>query len=70
MSTILTCLWHFWTEGQTHNNGIKNPQPLDADPSAPNHKNYSEYANTGASPNLPLTGDTLFTDEGIPIFEM
>ena len=52
MSTILTCLWHIWTEGPTHNNGIKDPPPpsrcsvtgdIDADPSAPNHKNYSEY---------------------------
>ena len=51
MSTILTCLCHFLTEGRTHNNGIKKlPAPrysvagdIDADPSAPNHKNYSEY---------------------------
>ena len=52
MSTILTCLCHFWTEGPTHNNGIKKPPAslcsiagdIDPDPLAPNHKNYSEYA--------------------------
>ena len=41
----------FWTEGPTHNNGIKKPPAsqcsvagdIDADPSAPNHQ-YSEYA--------------------------
>ena len=51
MSKILTCLWQFWTEGPTHNNGIKKPPAfrcsvpwdIDADPSAPNHQ-YSEYA--------------------------
>ena len=39
---------HFWTEGPTHNNGIKKPSAsrcsvagdIDADPSAPNRKNY------------------------------
>ena len=43
---------HLWTEGPTHNNGIKRllaPRyrvagDIDADPSAPNQKNYSEYA--------------------------
>ena len=43
---------------------------IDADPSAPNQKNYSEYAKPVLnSPNLPLAGDTLIT-EGILIFEM
>ena len=68
-----------WTEGPTHNNGIKKPPAsrcsvvgdIDADPSTPNH-HYSEYAKTGASLtcNLPLTGDTLVTYEGILTFEM
>ena len=52
MSTILTCLWNLWTEGPTHNNGIKKllaPRcsvagDIDADPSAPKQMNYSEYA--------------------------
>ena len=47
MSTILTCLWHLWTKGSTHNNGIKKllatrysvAGDIDADPSAPNQKN-------------------------------
>ena len=51
MSKILTCLWQLWTEGPTHNNGIKKPQAfrctvawdIDADPSAPKHQ-YSEFA--------------------------
>ena len=44
-----TCLQHFWTEGPTHNNGIKNPASrcsvagnMDADPPALNHQ-YSKY---------------------------
>ena len=49
MSNILK--WQFWTEGPTHNNGIKKPQAfrcsvawdIDADPSASYHQ-YSEYA--------------------------
>ena len=44
-----------------HNNGIKKllapgnsvAGDIDADPSAPDQRNYSEYANTGANPNLP-----------------
>ena len=30
MSTIWTCLWHFWTEGPIHYNGIKKPQAFQA----------------------------------------
>ena len=66
-----------WTEGPTHNNGIKKLQAprcsvagdIDADSSAPNRENYSEYAKPVVSPNLSLAGDTLIT-EGILIFEM
>ena len=51
MSTILTCLCHFWAEGPTHNNDNKQPPgsqcsaeaDIDADSSAPNYR-YSEYA--------------------------
>ena len=63
-----------------HNNDIKKPpasgcsvaRDINADPSAPNHKNYSkEYSRkkNGASTNLSLSRDTLLT-EGIHIFEM
>ena len=57
-----------------HNDGIKKlpasqnsvTGDIDAGPSSP----VFRVCETGASPNLPLTGDTLVTDEGILIFEM
>ena len=59
-----------WTEGPTHNNGIKSrcsvEGDIEADPSAPNHNNLCE---TRVSPNLPLTENTLVI-EGILILEM
>ena len=72
----LTCLCHLWTEGPTHKNGIKKlltsrysvTGDIDADPSAPNQKNYSEYA----KPVLVLICHWLGTliTEGILTFEM
>ena len=52
MCAIWTSLWHFWTEDSKHNNGVKKHPAsrcsvtgdIEADPSAPNHQNYSEYA--------------------------
>ena len=72
MSTILTCIWHFWTEGPTHNNGIKKPpasQCSDAGDIGTKSPVFRVWK-AGASPNLLLTGDTFVTDEGILIFEM
>ena len=67
----------FWTAGLTLNNGIKKPPAsqcsvagdIDADPSAPKSPVF-RVCETGASPYLLLTGDTLVIDEGILIFEM
>ena len=58
-----------------HNNGIKKliaPRysvtgDINADPSAPNQMNYSEYAKP-VLVLMPLAGDTLIT-KGILIFE-
>ena len=77
MSKLLTCVCQFWTEGPTHNNDIKKTPSfrcsvegdIDADPTAPKSPIF-RICETGASPNLLLAGDTLVTDEGIPIFEM
>ena len=62
----------FWKEGLTHNNGTKKP-PVARGSVAGDDSTKSpvfRVCETGASPNLPLTGDTLATDEGILIFEM
>ena len=62
----------FWTEGPTHTNDIKNPQPLnEASQEIVSTKSPEVYrvCEAVASPNLPLTGDTLVT-EGILIFQI
>ena len=50
----------------------RNPQPLDAvsQEILSTKSPVFRVCETGASPNLPLTGDTLVTDEGILIFVM
>ena len=61
-----------------HNNGIKKPPAcrcsvagdIDADPYSTKSQELFRVCETGASPDLPLAGDDLVTDEGILIFDM
>ena len=55
-----------------HNNDIKKPAAFRCHVARflSTKSPVFEVCETGASPNLPLTGDTLVTDEDILIFEM